>query len=242
MVCVIAYSACGDLGCFTSDLVDSIDAAVADGVDVINYSIGGGASADPIRPTSLFCSHLNANVWVATSGGNSGPGPDTIGGPAHRCRGSPQSVPAPHDRTYTSPTSSRKWPRSPRAVQRDVLRPDGLQAAGRRRSVGQRTLRSGGAVSLRSDVTGKIVICLRGVFARFDKGLAVANAGGAGMILYNPDNAEDTLVHRQPLPAGDPCQRNDRRTAIKAYAAAAGARATASLTDRGRAHERHRVR
>lgn len=78
---VIAYSVCGDLGCFTSDLVGAIDAAVADGVDVINYSIGGGASlTDPADIAFLFAA--DANVWVATSAGNSGPGPETMGGPA----------------------------------------------------------------------------------------------------------------------------------------------------------------
>src|SRR5690606_34699847 len=41
---IAAYSACGGLGCCGGDLADAIDAAVADGVDVINDSIGGGPS------------------------------------------------------------------------------------------------------------------------------------------------------------------------------------------------------
>ena len=97
---MIAYSACGELGCFTSDLVESIDSAVADGVDVINYSIGGGASlTDPADIAFLFAA--DANVWVATSNGNSGPGAETVGGPA--------SVPwvtsvgaSTHDRTFSN--------------------------------------------------------------------------------------------------------------------------------------------
>lgn len=78
---VIAYKGLGDLGGFTSDLAAAIDQAVADGVDVINYSIGGGASltgADEIA--YLFAT--DAGVFVATSAGNSGPGAATIGGPA----------------------------------------------------------------------------------------------------------------------------------------------------------------
>ena len=39
---LIAYDACTLTGCFGSSLVAAIDQAVADGVDVINYSIGGG--------------------------------------------------------------------------------------------------------------------------------------------------------------------------------------------------------
>jgi subtilisin family serine protease len=78
---VIAYKGLGELGGFSSDLAAAIDQAVADGVDVINYSIGGGASligADEIA--YLFA--VDAGVFVATSAGNSGPGPGTIGGPA----------------------------------------------------------------------------------------------------------------------------------------------------------------
>ena len=41
---VIAYKGLGNLGGFTSDLAAAIDQAVEDGVDVINYSIGGGAA------------------------------------------------------------------------------------------------------------------------------------------------------------------------------------------------------
>ncbi len=78
---VIAYKGLGVLGGFTSDLAAAIDEAVADGVDVINYSVGGGASlngADDIA--YLFAA--DAGVFVATSAGNSGPGAATIGGPA----------------------------------------------------------------------------------------------------------------------------------------------------------------
>ena len=78
---VVAYKGLGNLGGFTSDLAAAIDQAVADGVDVINYSVGGGASltgGDDIA--YLFAA--DAGVFVATSAGNSGPGPGTIGGPA----------------------------------------------------------------------------------------------------------------------------------------------------------------
>jgi subtilisin family serine protease len=78
---VIAYKGLGDLGGFTSDLAAAIDQAVADGVDVINYSVGGGASlngADDIA----FLFAADAGVFVATSAGNSGPGSGTMGGPA----------------------------------------------------------------------------------------------------------------------------------------------------------------
>jgi hypothetical protein len=35
-------------------------------------------------------------------------------------------------------------------------------------------------------VTGKIVVCTRGVNARIDKSFEVKRAGGVGMVLVNP--------------------------------------------------------
>ena len=57
----------------TPDLVAAIDQAVADGVDVINYSISGTTTnfADPVEISFLFAA--DAGVFVAASAGNSGP-------------------------------------------------------------------------------------------------------------------------------------------------------------------------
>src|SRR5205085_4711629 len=58
---------------FTSDLVAAIDQAVADGVDVINYSISGTTTnfLDPVEVAFLFAE--DAGVFVSESAGNSGP-------------------------------------------------------------------------------------------------------------------------------------------------------------------------
>ena len=58
---------------FTGDLVAAIDQAVADGVDVINYSISGTTTnfLDPAEVSFLFAA--DAGVFVAASAGNSGP-------------------------------------------------------------------------------------------------------------------------------------------------------------------------
>jgi subtilisin family serine protease len=71
-------------GCFYGDTMAAIDAAVADGVDVINYSIGGSlddlttiAAAAKLRATQ-------AGVLVSVSAGNSGANNtmETVGTPA----------------------------------------------------------------------------------------------------------------------------------------------------------------
>ncbi len=67
---------------FTSDLVAAIDQAVADGVDVINYSVSGTSVnfLDPVEIAFLFAA--DAGVFVATSAGNSGPTAATVAHPS----------------------------------------------------------------------------------------------------------------------------------------------------------------
>src|SRR4029078_12270440 len=65
----------------TDDLVAAIDQAVADGVDVINYSISGTQTnfADPVEISYLFAAH--AGIFVAESAGNDGPTASTVAHP-----------------------------------------------------------------------------------------------------------------------------------------------------------------
>ena len=79
---VAAYKVCWDGGCASSDSAAAIDQTVADGVDVINFSIGGASTffASPDDIAFLFAA--DAGVFVATSNGNAGPGAQTTGTPA----------------------------------------------------------------------------------------------------------------------------------------------------------------
>ncbi len=219
---VIAYSACGDLGCVTSDLVGAIDAAVADGVDVINYSIGGGASlTDPADIAFLFAA--DANVWVATSAGNSGPGAATIGGPA--------SVPwittvgaSTHDRTFNG---AARLGNGQIATGASITPGTGgnvplVDAA----DLGNELCDP--AVAFTGDITGKAVVCLRGGFARVDKSRAVAEQGGAAMVLYNPTDTQALVTDAHFVPSVH--VNFTTGSAIRGYVAAAGAAATVNLS------------
>lgn len=81
---VAAYKVCwngsaeGNSGCFTTDSVAAIDAAVADGVDVINFSISGSRvdMTDPVHVA--FFNASRGGVFNALSAGNSGPGAQTV--------------------------------------------------------------------------------------------------------------------------------------------------------------------
>ncbi|MDQ3788398.1 MAG: S8 family serine peptidase, partial [Actinomycetota bacterium] len=67
---------------FTSDIVAAIDQAVADGVDVINFSVSGTTSdfLDPAEIAFLYAA--DAGVFVAAAGGNAGPAERTVAHPS----------------------------------------------------------------------------------------------------------------------------------------------------------------
>lgn len=84
---IAVYKVCWDAddgtgGCFSSDSMAAIDQAVADGVDVINFSIGGASTSFNGPDDVAFLFAANAGVWVATSQGNTGPNAQTTGTPA----------------------------------------------------------------------------------------------------------------------------------------------------------------
>jgi subtilisin family serine protease len=80
---VIMYRVCLAQGCFSSDSVAAVQQAIADGVNVINFSISGGAQpySDPVE--LAFLDATNAGISVNAAAGNSGPGAATAdhGGP-----------------------------------------------------------------------------------------------------------------------------------------------------------------
>jgi len=70
---VAAYKVCWG-GCPGADLVAGIEAAVNDGVDVINFSIGSTGTPEFVDSVSLaFFNAAAAGVFVAASAGNDGP-------------------------------------------------------------------------------------------------------------------------------------------------------------------------
>jgi subtilisin family serine protease len=207
---VVAYKGLGNLGGFTSDLAAAIDQAVFDGVDVINYSIGGGA-AGPGADEIAFLFAADAGVHVATSAGNSGPGAATLGNPGTM----------PWMTTVGASTQPRFW-------QGTVILGDGAayEGASITPGVGSAPLVdaevAGGDLCVPGTldptaVTGKIVLCRRGAIARAAKSEAVFLAGGVGMVMYEntDDNSLFSDTHWVPSVHID----NTPGLAVKAYIA-----------------------
>ncbi len=220
----------------TEGIVAAIDDAVADGADVINYSISGSSSF--IVGAEGHCLHVaaDAGVFVSTSAGNSG---DTVGtsSVAHNAPWAMTVAASTHDRgatktvtlgdgaTYTGIGSARPSraagsstpPTWPPPAPPWPTRPSACPSVGRTR---QPTLDP-------AKVAGKIVMCTRGGNDRVDKSLAVKNAGGIGMILVDP--SPQLADRRLPLGAEHPPQQRDG-AAVKAYIASAGDSASAAIS------------
>lgn len=85
---IASYKACwlkpGEVRatCNTSDLVRAIDDAVADGVDIINYSVGNLEAGLDAPDDLALLNALEAGVLSVVAAGNDGPDSATIGSPA----------------------------------------------------------------------------------------------------------------------------------------------------------------
>ncbi|HNP36179.1 MAG TPA: S8 family serine peptidase [Woeseiaceae bacterium] len=85
---VAVYKACwlrpGDqrASCNTSDLAQAIDAAVADGVDIINYSVGSSLLKVSAPDDVALMAAAKAGVLAVVAAGNDGPNLGTVGSPA----------------------------------------------------------------------------------------------------------------------------------------------------------------
>lgn len=196
---VIAYKGLGPLGGFGSDLAASIDQAVADGVDVINYSIGSPSAA--IGPDDLaFLFAADAGVHVATSAGNSGSDPATIGSPAA----------VPWLMTVGASTQKRFFFGTVRLG--DGERHFGASLTGTLGDTPLVDAEFAGLDGVNAElclpdtldpavVEGTIVLCKRGAIGRAAKGKSVFDAGGAGMVLYNASDVDSLFTDSHFVPA-----------------------------------------
>jgi hypothetical protein len=196
---VMGYRVCGPVGCYESDSSAAIQQAILDGVDVINFSIGGGAdpASDPVE--LAFLDAYAAGLFVSASAGNEGPGASTA---EHL---------APWLTTVAASTQSREFSSTLTLAADDGAT---LELDGSTITAGVETptpvVRAedipGYADPLcatpppAASLTGKIAVCERGGdVARVLKGYNVLQAGAAGMILYNP-LLEDTETDNHWLP------------------------------------------
>jgi subtilisin family serine protease len=208
-------------GGLTSDIVAAIDQAVADGVDVINYSVGSIFESSNDSPVQLaFLSAASAGIFVSAAAGNSGPYASTLDNSSPWVTTVGASTVAPYSAT--------------------VVLGDGRQYTGLStslaREIGPAPLATGPAVkyAAASDAdaagclpntldpattAGKIVVCERLVGARVAKSEEVKRAGGVGMVLINVVD-QDVLADSHVVPTVH--LNTPGSLAVKTYAGTAG--------------------
>ncbi len=195
---MLAYKVCGLDGCFSSDSLAGIEQAIADGADVINYSISGGT--DPLNDAVElgFLDAYAAGILVAASAGNEGPGAGTVN------HNSPWVI------TVAASTQTR-------AFVSDVT----LAAGGATLTVSGASVMGGLATPTpvvdaatvagyedaqcttappAGTFAGKVVVCARGGNGRVAKGVNVKAGGAVAMILRNTV-VQDTETDNHFLPA-----------------------------------------
>jgi subtilisin family serine protease len=195
-------------GCTNSDSVAAIDAALNDGVDVLNYSIGSSDSAVIGSVEYAFLQAADAGVFVATSAGNDGPDPGTVGSPAsvpwvtaaaastlHRTFSATAPIDGPGTNNFDIKGASvtGALASSTQVVDAEHSGNPGVAAIDAARC-------KEGSLDP-AKVNGKIVLCIRGDNPRVQKSKVVAAAGGVGMILYNTSDAQETVTDTHWVPS-----------------------------------------
>ncbi len=232
---IAAYKVCwtatvaAQTGCYTSDMMAAIDQAVADGVNVINFSISGTQLnfLDPIEQAFLAAS--SAGVFVSASAGNSGPGNTvahmspwliTVGNSTHDRR---QGGRVTLGSGIAYDGSSTNFIAAPNAA---------LVLASSVAIVGQESAANLCAANSLDPAlaSGKILVCDRGTnnaTARLAMSAEALRAGAAGLVITNAD-ASATVNDPHTMPTVQ--LASAARTAVRDYAAGAGASATVSLS------------
>ncbi|KAJ0745029.1 putative cucumisin [Helianthus annuus] len=198
---IAVYKICWSAGCYDSDILAAMDQAIDDGVHIISLSVGSSGYAPQYYRDSIAIGAFGAmqhGILTSCSAGNSGPGAYTA-----------VNI-APWIFTIGASTIDREFPA-------DVVLGDGRVYGGvslysgdglgevqyplvYAADCGDRYCYSGRLNT--SLVAGKIVICDRGGNARVEKGAAVREAGGVGMIHTNLDeNGEELLADAHLCPA-----------------------------------------
>ena len=183
---IAVYKACwsapdpDDDGCSSADVVSAIEAAVDDGVDVLNLAVAGSSELDVVDLALLGAAERD--VVVVAAAGNDGdaaghaqPWVTTVGG-ATGPRRLGALVLGDGTRLTGAYTATR-------VVRRQRLVDAATIPAPGRTEADARLCAPGSLDAARA--AGRIVVCERGQVARVDKSAAVRLADGVGMVLVN---------------------------------------------------------
>lgn len=185
-------------GCYSSASVEAVEAAIKDGVDVLNYSISGNnnTTTDPVA--LAFLNAASAGVFVSASAGNSGPAASTVNHSSPWLTTVAAST-FPSDLLGTVKVSDGSLYRGASIMKSEVAdRPVVVASAAAAAGATNPNLCAPGSLDP-AKVAGKVVVCDRGVVDRTAKSQEVQDKGGVGMILVNlTSSSEDADNHVLP--------------------------------------------
>ncbi|WP_448211889.1 S8 family serine peptidase [Colwellia sp. MEBiC06753] len=208
---IISYQTCHPtLGCWPSLAVKSIEHAIENNVDVMNYSVGGSAASPWYLSDALaMLSAREAGVHIAVAAGNAGPGEKTIGSPGN----SPwvTTVAAyTHDRAFTGKTATftggagdlpeMSGEGATSGASGELIYMGDIESQYHKDTYGEGVC---GSVdwSAKAQVAGKILVCNRGgvnyngePLARVHKSKIAKQMGAIGMILVNVEDEYNNVV------------------------------------------------
>ncbi|MBL0028547.1 MAG: S8 family serine peptidase [Rhodanobacteraceae bacterium] len=255
---LISYKVCfeaQDDGCSGSAIISALNQAVTDAVDVINFSIGGGAydpwssvrSNAATDDAAAFFNVRAAGIVPVVSAGNNGPGASTVSSPGN----SPWVI------TVANESSGRRFSTAVTGISgHGIATPFNLIGEGitagagtaqivHAKDFGNALCGTGVATNNTTTCTssasnpfapgslaGKIVICDRGEYARIEKGCNLKLAGAAGMILANLPGGDANLVadgHFLPAVHLDAADGSTLKALVES-ARVAGAQVTAGIS------------
>ncbi|KAM0903745.1 hypothetical protein ACQ4PT_018501 [Festuca glaucescens] len=201
---VASYKACyAAWGCSGLDVLAAMLAAVADGVHVLSLSLGGPPSdyvTDPIAIGAFYA--VQKGVTVVCSAGNSGPEPGSVSNLAPwilTVAASTMDRDFPAYATFGNSTIKGQSLSNGTQPARQMISGDKANAANQ--SADNSTLCLAGTLDP-AKVSGKIVVCTRGVNGRVEKGMVVKQAGGIGMVLCNDaSSGNETVADPHLVPA-----------------------------------------
>lgn len=170
-------------GCFYGDTMAAIDAAVADGVDVINYSIGGSRTDLTTISVAAKLRATQAGVLVSVSAGNDGANntAETVGTPAPWVVSVAASGFAVNAVGVNSGLAASKLT----AIEGSVTKPLNVTGAVTGNVVVAQPALGCTALTNAADVAGKVVLIQRGSCGFADKVLNAQNAGASAILAYN---------------------------------------------------------
>ncbi len=207
---IIAYQVCFPTGgCPDEAILLAVDQAIQDGVDVINFSIGGTERYPWTDALALaFLSAREAGIALASAAGNAGPNFYTM---SHSAPWYLQVAASTHDRVLDIPQKQLALSGGKTTPPAFVSDPSstfgGVSQAGK---TGQLVDAASVGDALCANpfppgtfTSSKIVVCKRGDVARLAKANNVMAGGAGGFVLVNagyPDDEDDLAEDVYPLP------------------------------------------